>query len=89
MVLGFCVALLRPGVVRAGNIPPAFARPNETIVGYAGWPVGKPTPGTSCTGTCPDGPDCECVHTTQAKFNTGPKPMRLVSGFARHPRSQT
>ena len=23
------------------------------------WPVGTPTPGTTCTGSCPDGPDCE------------------------------
>lgn len=45
------------------DIPPAFARPGETIPGYGKWPEGKMTPGTSCTGTCPDGPDCECVHT--------------------------
>lgn len=45
------------------DIPPAFARPGHPIVGYPDWPINKPTPGTSCTGTCPDGPDCECVHT--------------------------
>merc|ERR1712032_187606 len=25
--------------------------------------MNTPTPGTTCTGTCPDGPDCECIHT--------------------------
>eukprot|EP00441_Pelagodinium_beii_P019960 CAMPEP_0197660388 /NCGR_PEP_ID=MMETSP1338-20131121/50813_1 /TAXON_ID=43686 ORGANISM="Pelagodinium beii, Strain RCC1491" /NCGR_SAMPLE_ID=MMETSP1338 /ASSEMBLY_ACC=CAM_ASM_000754 /LENGTH=908 /DNA_ID=CAMNT_0043237725 /DNA_START=30 /DNA_END=2756 /DNA_ORIENTATION=- len=44
------------------DIPPAFAR-GQPIPGYAGWPEDKPTPGTTCTGTCPDGPDCDCVHT--------------------------
>lgn len=45
------------------DIPPAFAKPGHPVVGYPDWPVGTPTPGTNCTGTCPDGPDCECVHT--------------------------
>mmetsp|Transcript_39782 Transcript_39782/g.92029 ORF Transcript_39782/g.92029 Transcript_39782/m.92029 type:complete len:894 (-) Transcript_39782:67-2748(-) len=45
------------------DIPPAFARPGHPVVGYPNWPTGKPTPGTSCTGSCPDGPDCECTHT--------------------------
>jgi len=45
------------------DIPPAFALPGHPIPGYERWPVGKPTPGTSCTGTCPDGPDCACLHT--------------------------
>mmetsp|Transcript_15463 Transcript_15463/g.36558 ORF Transcript_15463/g.36558 Transcript_15463/m.36558 type:complete len:894 (-) Transcript_15463:53-2734(-) len=44
------------------DIPPAFAR-GHPIVGYPEWPPNKPTPGTSCTGNCPDGADCECVHT--------------------------
>lgn len=45
------------------DIPPAFALPGQPIPGYGKWPLNTPTPGTSCTGTCPDGPDCECVHT--------------------------
>ena len=44
------------------DIPPAFAKPGHPIVGYPDWPVNKPTPGTSCTGNCPDGDDCECIH---------------------------
>ena len=44
------------------DIPPAFARPGHPIVGYPDWPVNKPTPGTSCIGNCPDGDDCECIH---------------------------
>jgi hypothetical protein len=60
------------------DIPPAFARPNETLVGYNGWPEGTPTPGTTCTGTCPDGKDCKCEHTIVARFSTGRSPMRLV-----------
>jgi len=39
------------------DIPPAFRRPNDpAIPGYPDWPVGKLTPGTSCSGSCPDGP---------------------------------
>merc|ERR1712176_416160 len=45
------------------DIPPAFALPGQPIPGYGNWPVNKPTPGTSCNGTCPDGPDCVCWHT--------------------------
>jgi len=45
------------------DVPPAFAQPGLPIVGYPGWPAEKPTPGTTCTGKCPDGPDCDCVHT--------------------------
>lgn len=45
------------------DIPPAFTRPGEPLLGYAGWPAGVPTPGTTCKGACPDGPDCECEHT--------------------------
>jgi hypothetical protein len=45
------------------DIPPAFALPGKPIPGYDNWPLNTPTPGTTCTGTCPDGPDCACVHT--------------------------
>merc|ERR1711957_42826 len=45
------------------DIPPAFALPGQPLAGYGHWPENKTTPGTTCTGTCPDGPDCECVHT--------------------------
>lgn len=47
------------------DIPPAFSIPGNPVAGYSNWPLGKMTPGTSCTGTCPDGPDCECIHTIE------------------------
>eukprot|EP00928_Gymnodinium_smaydae_P061805 TRINITY_DN4579_c0_g3_i1.p1 TRINITY_DN4579_c0_g3~~TRINITY_DN4579_c0_g3_i1.p1 ORF type:complete len:919 (+),score=147.86 TRINITY_DN4579_c0_g3_i1:333-2759(+) len=58
------------------DIPPAFAKPGETLLGYPGWPLNKPTPGTTCTGTCPDGPDCECEHTIV--FHWDSPGMRLL-----------
>lgn len=45
------------------DIPPAFRRKGDPpIAGYPDWPHDTPTPGTTCTGDCPYGPDCECVH---------------------------
>jgi len=58
------------------DVPPAFAKPGITIPGYPDWPLNKPTPGTTCTGTCPDGPDCSCIHEIHYKWNVGP--MRLI-----------
>ncbi len=58
------------------DIPPAFAKPGFPVAGYPNWPLNTPTPGTTCTGTCPDGDDCECVHTIHYKWTTGP--MRLI-----------
>mmetsp|Transcript_36428 Transcript_36428/g.67040 ORF Transcript_36428/g.67040 Transcript_36428/m.67040 type:complete len:907 (-) Transcript_36428:128-2848(-) len=63
------------------DIPPAFAVPGQPIPGYGKWPENTPTPGTTCTGTCPDGPDCACVHTITYHFqleNTVPAPTRLI-----------
>jgi len=51
------------------DIPPAFRKAGDPeIPGYPNWPASSkgdmhPTPGSSCVGDCPDGPDCECVHT--------------------------
>lgn len=58
------------------DIPPAFRRNNIPIPGYPNWPENKMTPGTSCTGTCPDGPDCECIHTIVYKWTVSN--MRLI-----------
>jgi len=59
------------------DIPPAFAtKENPDIPGYPGWPIGKLTPGTECTGQCPDGPDCACVHTIT--YNHSVSNMRLI-----------
>eukprot|EP00440_Ansanella_granifera_P035912 gb/GFBE01038957.1/.p1 GENE.gb/GFBE01038957.1/~~gb/GFBE01038957.1/.p1 ORF type:complete len:785 (+),score=142.22 gb/GFBE01038957.1/:1-2355(+) len=46
------------------DVPPAFA----PAAGYPNWPAGKMTPGTNCTGTCPDGADCVCHHTITHKW---------------------
>ena len=53
------------------DVPPAFAKPGFPIPGYENWPANTPTPGTTCTGTCPDGPDCECVHEIHYKWKVG------------------
>eukprot|EP00927_Polykrikos_kofoidii_P055043 TRINITY_DN49359_c0_g1_i1.p1 TRINITY_DN49359_c0_g1~~TRINITY_DN49359_c0_g1_i1.p1 ORF type:complete len:937 (-),score=98.26 TRINITY_DN49359_c0_g1_i1:92-2509(-) len=45
------------------DVPPAFALPGEQLLGYESLPANTPTPGTTCTGSCPDGSDCDCVHT--------------------------
>lgn len=58
------------------DIPPAFRTPGHQIVGYPDWPLNKPTPGTTCTGSCPDGPDCECTHTITYHWTVNN--MRLV-----------
>jgi len=44
------------------DVPPAFARADLPVFGYNDYPLGVPTPGTTCKGSCPDGPDCECEH---------------------------
>jgi len=58
------------------DIPPAFAMPGKPIPGYPDWPENKPTPGTSCTGTCPGGDDCQCVHTITYHWTVSN--MRLI-----------
>lgn len=58
------------------DIPPAFAQPGKPIPGYPNWPLNTPTPGTNCTGNCPDGADCECVHTIVFKWTVSN--MRLI-----------
>ncbi|KAK3083427.1 hypothetical protein FSP39_022315 [Pinctada imbricata] len=58
------------------DIPPAFAKPGHAILGYPNWPVNTPSPGTKCTGNCPDGDDCSCVHTIVYKWTVSN--MRLI-----------
>lgn len=70
------------------DVPPAFQDPKyPPIIGYEDWPLNKPTPGTTCTGTCPDGPDCDCIHKIEHHFlideigydgNTCDKGCRLI-----------
>ena len=59
------------------DIPPAFPLKDGGIPGYPHLAKGSLTPGTTCTGTCPDGPDCECVHTIHM-YTALDQPQRLV-----------
>lgn len=46
------------------DVPPAFRLSDQAPI--PGYPAVKPnqlTPGSSCSGNCPSGPDCECIHT--------------------------
>jgi hypothetical protein len=58
------------------DVPPAFAKLGFPIAGYPNWPIDTPTPGTTCTGACPNGYDCECVHTIHYMWKT--EPMRII-----------
>lgn len=60
------------------DVPPAFRRSDKfPVIGYPDWPVGKPTPGTHCTGDCPNGQDCDCFHEIVFRFRIQhPHPMR-------------
>lgn len=58
------------------DIPPAFPLKDGGIPGYPRLKKGELTPGTTCTGTCPNGPDCECVHTIHM-YTTLNQPQRL------------
>lgn len=58
------------------DIPPAFFLPGQPRLGYPDWPANKLTPGTTCTGNCPSGSDCQCEHTITYHW-TVPK-MRLI-----------
>jgi hypothetical protein len=60
------------------DIPPAFhLDDSDKIVGYPEVaPYPALTPGSSCTGNCPHGDDCECVHTIM--YNHTVSNMRLI-----------
>jgi len=60
------------------DIPPAFYTQGQLkIVGYPELgPYPELTPGSSCTGNCPHGKDCECVHTIT--YNKTVSNMRLI-----------
>jgi len=67
------------------DIPPAFRKPNEQIVGYPNYPLNTPTPGTTCTGTCPDGPDCDCEHTITFKWSVSNMRLLYAGGHCHAP----
>jgi len=61
------------------DIPPAFwvEGKHPKIVGYPDvGPYPELSPGTTCTGNCPDGDDCECIHTIT--YNRTVSNMRLI-----------
>ena len=73
-------------------LPPAFARPGVPIPGYPNWPLGVPTPGTTCTGTCPTpdaptrfGADCACVHTITSEWPLGSWSLIYAGGHCHAP----
>lgn len=72
---------------RAGefDVPPAFPKKDLPIPGYPNLPLDKPTPGTTCTGTCPDGPDCDCVHTLVFRWTIDNKRLIYISGHCHAP----
>ncbi|XP_045181704.2 uncharacterized protein LOC123540595 [Mercenaria mercenaria] len=67
------------------DIPPAFALPGKPIIGYPNWPEKTPSPGTTCTGTCPDGDDCECVHTITFKWTVSNIRLIYAGGHCHAP----
>jgi len=60
------------------DIPPAFYTGDQPKI--AGYPQVGPypelTPGSTCTGNCPSGDDCECTHTIT--YNHTVSNMRLI-----------
>ena len=75
------------------DVPPAFRRAGDPpIVGYPALPVStsKPgdlhlTPGSTCTGNCPDGPDCACVHTITYHWTMSNARMLYAGGHCHAP----
>lgn len=53
------------------DVPPAYALLGQPLAGYPNWPSDRPTPGTTCQGDCPNGPDCECQHELVSRFTSG------------------
>ncbi|KAL4225559.1 hypothetical protein ACF0H5_016247 [Mactra antiquata] len=67
------------------DIPPAFALPGYPVIGYPDWPLNEPTPGTTCTGTCPGGEDCECIHTITYKWTVSNIRLIYAGGHCHAP----
>ena len=74
------------------DIPPAFRAPGDPeIPGMPGWPISTSsadlhlTPGTSCVGDCPGGPDCECEHTITSHFSMSNASMIYAGGHCHAP----
>mmetsp|Transcript_42291 Transcript_42291/g.76666 ORF Transcript_42291/g.76666 Transcript_42291/m.76666 type:complete len:891 (-) Transcript_42291:222-2894(-) len=61
------------------DVPPAFPHQGEVLPGFSHLRPGAMTPGTTCTGSCPDGPDCECENTLTFRW-TVPEMTLLYAG---------
>ncbi|KAH8060478.1 hypothetical protein JL722_4576 [Aureococcus anophagefferens] len=63
----------------------------RTLAGMPGWPISTSsadlhlTPGTSCVGDCPGGPDCECEHTITSHFSMSNASMIYAGGHCHAP----
>merc|ERR1711964_67084 len=55
------------------------------LVGYPNWPLNTPTPGTTCTGTCPGWPDCNCIHTIHYKWAVSNTRLIYAGGHCHAP----
>jgi hypothetical protein len=67
------------------DIPPAFPLRDGGIPGYPDLKKGKLTPGTTCTGNCPDGDDCECIHTIHYYWKVDNMRLIYASGHCHAP----
>jgi hypothetical protein len=73
------------------DVPPAFRRAQDPqIPGYPNWPASSKgdmhlTPGSSCTGDCPDGPDCACIHTITYHWSMSNASMLYAGGHCHAP----
>jgi len=73
------------------DIPPAFRRAGDPpIPGYPQIGISTPgalhlTPGTTCTGGCPDGDDCDCVHTITMNWVMSNARMLYAGGHCHAP----
>ena len=74
------------------DIPPAFRRrADPPIPGYPELPISTSshnlhlTPGTTCKGGCPDGDDCECVHTITFHWTMSNARMVYAGGHCHAP----
>jgi len=70
------------------DIPPAFwvKGKDPKISGYPDvGPYPELSPGTTCTGNCPDGPDCECVHTIHFDWTMQAKRLVYAGGHCHAP----
>ena len=70
------------------DIPPAFwvEGKHPKIPGYpAQAPYPALSPGTTCTGSCPDGDDCECVHEIVFKWTVSNIRLIYAGGHCHAP----